>query len=235
MLFWGKFWSKKNPENTNVARPLMDSLDDYIGYKRPQGKQLLNDTPLIAVDFETTGLDSNRDEIIAMGFCPIGEGCIRLANCSYFVVQPRQLLTSENVVIHGLTDDQVSKGISMEQAMLKFLELTKGKIIIAHYHNIEKHFIQRAAEQIFGRTIPLSILDTFDIAERRMRRRNQPIRANSLRLFNLRKQFGLPNYNAHNALEDAISTAELFLAQVASLNMAKEELRLNRLGLINSE
>jgi len=213
----------------------MDALEAYVGLKRPQTKQLLSDTPLIAVDFETTGLDYNQDEIIAMGFCPIDQGIIRLANCSYFVVQPRQLLKSDNVVIHGLMDDHVSDGISQQQAMQKFLELTKGKTIVAHYHTIEKYFIQKAARQIFGQTIPLSILDTFNIAERQMRRRNQPISANSLRLFNLRKQFGLPNYNAHNALEDAISTAELFLAQIASLNMAKKQLRLASLGLIKSD
>lgn len=219
----------------NVAQPLLDSLEAYVRFQRPQGKQLLKNTQLIAVDFETTGLDTDRDEIIAMGFCPITDDTIRLANCLHFIVKPRQLLTSDNVVIHGLTDDQVYQGITAEQAMTKFLELTKGKVIIAHHHKIEEYFIQRSAKQIFGRTIPLNLLDTLSIAEQRMRRRNQPISSNSLRLFNLRKNFGLPNYNAHNALEDAISTAELFLAQVASFNMPKEELRLGSLGLLHSE
>ncbi len=233
MSFWRKFWSKKT-ESLCLNRPLLDSLEAYLTFERPTGRDLLKNTQLIAIDFETTGLDVNRDEIISMGYCPVNDGIIRLANSVHIIVKPQQSLSSENVVIHGLTDDQVNQGVSVEVAMTKFLELTKGKVIVAHYHSIEKYFIQRLAQQVLGRTIPLSIIDTFNIAEQRMLRRNQIISSNSLRLFNLRKQQGLPDYHAHNALEDAISTAELFLAQIASLNMPLEEIKLNRLGLINS-
>ena len=47
-----------------------------------------------------------------------------------------------------------------------------------------------------------------------------------LRLFNLRERYHLPNYKAHNALSDAISTAELFLALAAeSGDLAKHRLQ----------
>ena len=64
----------------------------------------------------------------------------------------------------------------------------------------------------------MRILDTLAIEKKRMLRRQQPLVANQLRLFNLREQYGLPRYKAHNALEDAIATAELFLVQIAYLN-----------------
>ena len=38
-----------------------------------------------------------------------------------------------------------------------------------------------------------------------------------LRLFNLRPRYNLPRYKAHNALSDAIATAELFMALAAEM------------------
>ena len=66
-----------------------------------------------------------------------------------------------------------------------------------------------------------------------MERKQQPISQESLRLFNLREQQGLPHYKAHNALEDAISTAELYLAQKASLNTDEDKISLKDMGLFN--
>jgi DNA polymerase-3 subunit epsilon len=236
MSLWSKYWPGKSEssrsKNLTISQTTQDYLKKYLQVKQPIKKTLLKDAQLIAVDFETTGLDSKNDEILSMGFCPIKNFTIRLADCLHIIIKPTKSLNSDNVVIHGLTDDQVSQGVSAEQAMATFLELTQGKVIVAHYHSIEKNFIQKLARQVLGCSIPINLFDTYAIAEQRMLRRNQVISSGSLRLFNLRKELGLPNYNAHNALEDAISTAELFLAQVASLNMPLEAIQLNRLGLI---
>ncbi|WP_454228235.1 hypothetical protein [Propioniciclava flava] len=42
-------------------------------------------------------------------------------------------------------------------------------------------------------------------------------RAGQLRLWAARERFGLPAYQAHDALTDALACAELYLAQVAEL------------------
>jgi len=53
-----------------------------------------------------------------------------------------------------------------------------------------------------------------------MERSQQPIRGTDLRLFNLREAQQLPRYRAHNALSDALATAELFLALAAHADPA---------------
>jgi DNA polymerase-3 subunit epsilon len=56
------------------------------------------------------------------------------------------------------------------------------------------------------------IIDTLEIAQRAFQRRNHTIQPGDLRLFNLRPRYNLPQYKAHNALSDALATAEVFLA-----------------------
>ncbi|TQV87298.1 exonuclease domain-containing protein [Aliikangiella coralliicola] len=241
-LFFKKI-RNRNKINENLSATTRSNYEQYLAshpatcnannHEEKLSEKELGDTPLIAVDFETTGLNETYDEIISMGFCPIVDNKIRLADCLHIVIKPEQALSSENVAIHGLTDDQVNAGLSPELGLSKFLELTKGKVIVAHYHQIERTFIQNLAKKILGRPIPLSIIDTFEVAKTIKRQNQQPITSNSLRLFNLRNEIGLPHYKAHNALEDAISTAELLLAQQALLDLPNEKIFLKQLGLIN--
>ena len=213
--------------------PSVPGLNDYLKTPRPEKKTLLNDVELIAVDFETTGLDPSTDKIISMGFCPISPGAIRLKDCEHLIINAEHQLQSENVAIHGLTDDQLKQGILPQEAFEKFLQITANKVIVAHYHSIEKHFIQRLARQIIARPIPLSIVDTFVIGRRQMKNSQKVILPKMFRLFNLKKEYGLPNYKAHNALEDAISTAELFLAQLSRFEQPTASIKLGDLGLNN--
>jgi len=223
----------RSQQVTSLNKKQQRILDNYQHVEQPQKNQLLSNTKLVAVDFETTGLNPGKDEIISMGFCPIVDNGIRLADCKHIVVKTEQQLTSENVAIHGLTDDILSQGMTQKKAFLKFLELTQDHVIVAHYHQIEKTFSQNLAISVIGTPVKLSFIDTYLFAQKRMQRRQQVITQKSLRLFNLRKQLGLPHYKAHNALEDAISTAELYLAQKASLGMKADEIKLKDMGLFN--
>lgn len=233
MILNRRWFSRKNRSPIINDSFLASSLEDYLSCSRPQKNNTIEETQLVAVDFETTGLNSRKDEIISMGFCPIENGVIKLAHCTHILVRPNQALSSDNVAIHGLTDDQVNEGTSPQSALAIFLQQTKGKVIIAHFHTIERAFIQRLAKQLIGMTIPLSVIDTFWIAKLKMQQNQQAISADSLRLFNLRKNIGLPNYKAHNALEDAISTAELFLAQKSHFCLSDKTLKLKQFNLFS--
>jgi len=238
LKFLGRLKGKKRAKSSahHIVRkndPTLAVLNNYLKAPRPDKNTRLNQVELVAVDFETTGLEPSTDKIISMGFCPISPGAIRLGECEHLIINAEHQLQSENVAIHGLTDDQLKQGILPGAAFDKFMELTANKVIVAHYHSIERLFIQRLARQIIDRPIPLSILDTFMIGKRQMKISQKAIVPKMFRLFNLKKEYGLPNYKAHNALEDAISTAELFLAQLSRFDQPLEGIRLGDLGLNN--
>jgi DNA polymerase III subunit epsilon len=58
-------------------------------------------------------------------------------------------------------------------------------------------------------------VDTQTLAYRTFERRQTPFKASDLRLHALGDRYNLPRYSAHNALSDALASAELFLAQAA--------------------
>ena len=81
-------------------------------------------------------------------------------------------------------------------------------------HLSKKIFLNAACRNVFKHNLPLRIIDTLKIEQKKLQHRQQSIETSQLRLFNIRTRYNLPRYKAHNALEDAIATAELFLAMV---------------------
>lgn len=99
--------------------------------------------------------------------------------------------------------------------------------MVAHNANIELAFLTQACRKLYGISPRFPAIDTMRIAKKWLERRNKEIEQGDLRLFNLRKRYGLPVYQAHNALTDAIATAELLQAQIAHMD-SSVPLRLSR-------
>jgi DNA polymerase-3 subunit epsilon len=56
------------------------------------------------------------------------------------------------------------------------------------------------------------VVDTLLLEQRRLLRANKGIKSGDLRLHYCRQRYGLPDYPAHDALTDALATAELLSA-----------------------
>ncbi|MCW9014123.1 MAG: exonuclease domain-containing protein [Gammaproteobacteria bacterium] len=190
-------------------------LRKYLETPLPDKNSYLNDSEFLSLDFETTGLSADTDKILSIGYTLIRQGRIVLAENGYIPVDPDAELEEKNVVIHQIMDDHSKQGISFSVAIEILLEKIAGRTVIAHHANIERTFLDAACKKLYGHGLPLNIIDTLKMAKQRMEQQHQTIKPNSLRLFNLRNEYGLPRYNAHNALEDAIATAELFLAMAS--------------------
>ena len=92
-----------------------------------------------------------------------------------------------------------------------------GKPMLVHYSPIEQNFLSAVCRKLYGAPFVVPIIDTLEIAQRVFERRNHLIQPGDLRLFNLRPRYNLPQYKAHNALSDALATAEMFLAMADNL------------------
>ena len=60
----------------------------------------------------------------------------------------------------------------------------------------------------------LPYIDTLQMEQRMMSRQGKVPPKNGLRLASCRTRYNLPDYPGHNALVDALATAELLLAQL---------------------
>lgn len=170
---------------------------------------------LLAIDVETTGLDPATDHLLSVGFVPVDGHAVALSGARRLHVRPPDGV-GVSATIHGLTDDLLAQGIPPRAALDAVIEALTGRVLLAHYARLEVGFLAQACRTAYGRELPLRVIDTLELGRRALPAMTQPA-PGSLRLWTLRERFGLPVYPAHDALQDALACAELYLAQVAEL------------------
>ena len=105
-----------------------------------------------------------------------------------------------------------------QQALAALFEAAAGRVWVFHHAALDVSFLQQACRDWASLKPPFAVLDTMQIELGLRKRREQPVQQGDLQLGRLRKDYCLPRYTAHNALIDALATAELLLAIVARLN-----------------
>lgn len=189
------------------------TLKEYLNSPLPSRYQSVLETHFLALDFETTGLDLINDEILSFGYVEITCLSIDLATAVHRLVKPSRNIPEDSALVHRIMDDTSSQGMDLKSVLDKFLELLKGKVMLAHFAAAESSYLNKACEQIYGCGIVVPVADTLLIEERR-NKRNITGRQ-QLKLHQCCRRYNLPQYRLHDALNDAISCAELFLAQMA--------------------
>ncbi|MEI6897573.1 MAG: exonuclease domain-containing protein [Psychromonas sp.] len=185
----------------------------------------INDAPLLALDLEMTGLNPKQDQIISIGIIPIINGQIKLSKGQHKLIKIAGSV-GQSATIHGLVDADLKQAVSLEQALPWLLQALEGHVLIAHHAQLDISFIQQALAQqtnnMSAKRLHLYSIDTLRIEHRRLLRKQPMIKEGELRLNNCRSRYNLPSYDAHNALVDALSCAELLLAQVSQMGGAKK-------------
>jgi DNA polymerase-3 subunit epsilon len=213
-------WLRRSPEQARqraagVCRE--GPLAAYLSVPFPADTASVDDIEFLALDFETTGLDPERDHVVAVGYVPVVGGRIELAHArSVVVAAPVEV--GQSATVHGLTDDTVAAGVPLAEAIEEVLAALAGRVLLAHFATLEVGFLRRACAALWNGPCPLLAVDTLALQRRLVSgafREDPP--PGSLRLWTARERYGLPTYRAHEPLIDALSCAELFLAQVAEL------------------
>jgi len=169
----------------------------------------------VALDFETTGLDAKKEAILSIGYTVIENGRVQLAQSGHHIIRTNINIPAESITIHGITHDRMQQGEALHDVMEEVLVNLAGSVLLVHYAQIERTFINMYCQRQYGFSLPLRLVDTLAIELNTRRRAGRIVQSNQLRLFNLRNDYNLPRYQAHDARMDAIATAELFLGQLA--------------------
>jgi DNA polymerase-3 subunit epsilon len=211
----------KEIKRRKACKTLPESaLKRYLSHPFPAKNLECRDAGIVALDFETTGLDPERDQILSIGLVEIDNLSIRLDTAWQQLVQTSRPIPGSSAVIHGITDDLATKGVALRSILPELLGRLAGKVLLVHHRTTEQSFLDSACRKLYGSAFIAPMIDTEALARHRFEKRHIAFKPADLRLFNLRRRYGLPSYRAHNALSDSVATAELFLAIVADIQPA---------------
>lgn len=175
---------------------------------------------MIAVDFETTGLDARRDHILAAGWVLVrGE---RIVMGSARELRARSAApdgVGQSATIHGILDSDLDEAGGIESLLEQLLPELAGRPIVAHAATIERGFLAAVLRRLGGVPLPNPFIDTMALERRLLEGAGGSVRElhGDLTLDACRARHGLPEYQLHSASADAVACAELLLAQMAQL------------------
>ncbi|MBM3760286.1 MAG: hypothetical protein FJW36_08575 [Acidobacteria bacterium] len=159
---------------------------------------LLNSHPTVIVDTETTGLDTNLDEVVELAALKGDEEFYRILKPT----RPETWARLEQAAkIHGVTRERIeAEGIPAEQAFEEFRQFVQGCVVVGH--NLEAYDWPLILNQS---QITFDIAGTADTLEisRRM------LKLTRYRLSSVVEALKLPQREAHRAMDDVRMTADV--------------------------
>jgi DNA polymerase-3 subunit epsilon len=178
----------------------------------------LNHARLVVVDVETTGLNLMTDTLISIGAVAVVNGRIALADSFSVVLQQRESSRKENILIHGISGSAQREGALPADALLAFLEYLGKSPLVAFHVAFDETMIRRALRQYLGMSFKRLWLDLAYVLPALWPELMRSHRA----LDDWASHFDIRNDDRHNALADALATAELLLVAIAQARLAHE-------------
>jgi DNA polymerase-3 subunit epsilon len=175
----------------------------------------LEDAQYIIFDTELTGLNLKKDSIVSIGAVKMAGSRIDLMNTYYRVVEPTSLMSKKSVVIHGITPSEASECPTLEVLLPEFLDFCGSGILVGHFVAIDVAFVNKAMSALFGLPLQNPAVDT-QALYRWIREKEEQYCAfhagltEDVALLTLAQRYEIPVSEAHNALNDAFITAQLF-------------------------
>jgi DNA polymerase III subunit epsilon len=162
----------------------------------------------LALDFETTGLDSGTERVVEIGAIrfTLGPGGVDEEASLACLVDPGMPIPSRAISIHGISDEDVAGAPSFREVAPTLLALAEGAVIVAHNVRFDLSFLDAELFRL-GLTRPLA--ETADTVY--LSRRAFPGRA-SYRLGAIASALGIDAGAAHRALDDARTCMLLYAA-----------------------
>lgn len=168
------------------------------------------------VDIETTGGNSDGNKITEVAIITVDDGVVTEEWSS--LINPERSIPWGITKLTGIDDGMVQDAPKFFQVAKKIVELTEGRVFVAHNVFFDYRFLQREFQDL-GFPFRRDVLCTVRLA-----RRAFPGLA-SYSLHNLSKHFNLTRLAEHRALDDTRACLEIFQRASTLLPLqAQEEL-----------
>ena len=172
---------------------------------------LLRELRFVVFDTETTGLNPSRgDEIISIGAIVVAESRIVAEEVFETLVDPGRPVSAASTRIHGLTNEDLARQPSIDEALVAFGRFTEEAVLAAHNASFDMEFLRRK-EGTTGIAFRQPVLCTLVLSA--ILHPNQA----SHSLDALLARYGIRRTGRHTALGDARMTAELLIRLLPQL------------------
>ena len=167
----------------------------------------------VALDCETTGLNTRSDEIIAISAVRIQGDRILTSQRLELLVRPEGAVPADSIRVHRLRSKDVAGGLPAPEAVRRLLHFIGSRPLVGYYLEFDVAMLNRVLFPMLGVRLPQPQIEVsalyYDYKFRQLDA-HQKDRSIDLRFATLMHDLDLPEREAHNALNDAVMAALAF-------------------------
>jgi len=165
---------------------------------------------MVVFDCETTGLDPKTDDIISIGAVKIkGNRILTDESIHIYIDQPKEI-DHKSITIHQIRNCDLDGAIPLKEAIEKFLYYIGNRPLAGYYLEFDVAMVNKYIKPMYGITLPNKQEEVSAIYYDK----KIPVIPQGnidLRFDTILEDLDLPKLQAHDALNDAIMTAMIYL------------------------
>jgi DNA polymerase-3 subunit epsilon len=161
----------------------------------------------VVVDVESSGLNLSSDHLIAIGAVTISDARVVYADRFYSVLRQEKASHDDNILVHHIGGTSQIEGEDPGEVLLRFLEFI-GKAPLVGFHSaFDEIMIRKATRHYLGKEFDRTWIDLAWLAPAVVPECGGKPKS----LDEWSQMFQIANFLRHDALADALATAQLFL------------------------
>ncbi len=191
-------WKKKRNQSK-----LKDEKFSFLFNEDTTGEYIVFDT-------ETTGLNPNIDEILSIGAVKVKDNKILTSQTFEVYVKNSKAISSKSIEIHRIRPCDIKNAKSPEEAIFEFLNFIGERTLVGYYLEFDVKMINKYIQPILGIKLPNKMVEVSELYYD-AQIPTIPQGNIDLRFDTMLKKYNIPNMGVHNAVNDAVMTAMIFL------------------------
>jgi DNA polymerase-3 subunit epsilon len=170
----------------------------------------IKENEYIVLDKETTGLNPKKDEILSIGAVKIQNNKIITRDSFEIFIKPIQNINGESIKIHHITPADLENGATINEALEKLLFFIGNLPIVGYYISFDINILNTYLKEFIGITLSNESIELSSMYYKRYKKHSAH-EFIDLKFDTIMNKLDLPKLGQHDALNDAIMSAMIFL------------------------
>lgn len=167
---------------------------------------------VVAIDCETTGLNVRTDDVITIAAVKIRGNRILTSERFEAVVRPDAGMQAEAIKVHRLRQADVAHGPLIWKVLPAFLHFVGGRPLVGYYVDFDIAMLDKYILGYIGIELPNPRIEVSKLYYERKYGDAPPDMAIDLSFAAMLKDLGIPSLAQHDAFNDALMTAMMYVA-----------------------
>ena len=167
---------------------------------------------VVVFDCETTGLSVAKDDIISVAAVIVRGNRILASERFEAFARPDAKMNPDAIKVHRLLESDVKGGGMIMQIIPDFLRFIGGRPLVGYYLEFDVAMIDKYVKPLLGIELPNERIEVSAMYYDRKYGNAPPGTHVDLSFVHILRDLGIPALDQHDAFNDAIMTAEMYVA-----------------------